>query len=113
MSTPEDESSDRADARWSQADKRLLLITFAGGLAANIGVLMVVGAAIVLIRSFGSHTSTAVAAVGAIISALIDALGTALGSYLFSKRNRLLSFVITYTVFGLLVLIGYAVGISK
>jgi hypothetical protein len=113
MSTPEDESSDRADTRWSEADKRLLLITFAGGLAANIGVLLVVGAAIAIIRVLRSPHNHAEAVVGIFIATLTGVSGAALGYRLFPNRNPLFYLAIIYTIVGLLCLIGYAVGIAK
>jgi hypothetical protein len=39
---------------WSQADKRLFLITFLGGLAANVGVVLIIAAAIATDRSLRS-----------------------------------------------------------
>ena len=46
MSAPENKSPDTDDKSFNQADKKLLYITFLGGFAANIGVVLIVAAAI-------------------------------------------------------------------
>jgi hypothetical protein len=57
VNAPEERDPDGASARWSEADKRLFLITFLGGLGANIGVVLVVAAGIAFNRFEKSHWS--------------------------------------------------------
>jgi ABC-type spermidine/putrescine transport system permease subunit II len=50
VNAPENRHSDRDNARWDDADRKLFLITFLGGLSANVGVVLVVAAAIAFDR---------------------------------------------------------------
>jgi hypothetical protein len=45
--------------QWSDADKRLFLITFLGGLAANVGLVLVVALAILASRAVAWYVRTA------------------------------------------------------
>src|SRR5215472_91684 len=50
-----DIESSSGNSKWSEADKRLLLITFLGGLGANIGIALMVGLVLGLIRLNAKH----------------------------------------------------------
>ena len=62
MSAAEDSNAEGANepeittkAGWSDADKRMMFITVAGGLAANVGVVLLVGCAVSLIHFLNRH----------------------------------------------------------
>jgi hypothetical protein len=82
----EEDATQRAEAvpvpearsGWSEQDRRTLIITFAGGLAANLATVIPVGAAIALVRLRNYHGSEAGEVAGFLVFGLfIFALGNA------------------------------------
>jgi len=65
---------------WSKQDQRTLIITVGGGLAANLGTVVLVGAAIAVVRQTKSTSSQELvfALIYAAVSLVIVAIGTAL-----------------------------------
>jgi hypothetical protein len=55
IAVPDEAQAEKVN-HWSAADKRMLIIGFCGGLAANIGVVLVIGAAIVVDRFITSKS---------------------------------------------------------
>lgn len=98
---------------WSEADKRTFIITFYGGLAANIGVVLVVGAAIALDRFiFVSHAKPTW--VLAVIVAISFVASFAIGLLVAGRGLKIRwVFIIIYGLAALLVFLGYAAGIGK
>ena len=50
-----EEKNERERTSWSEADRRMLMITIGGGLAANVGAVLLVGSAIAFTRWYKSH----------------------------------------------------------
>ena len=82
--TDPDKEVNAGNGKWGEADKRLLLITFLGGLGANIGLAFVVGLVIALIRLKSEHDTTHIVLLLAIYLLLGMMLG---GSVIFFHQK--------------------------
>jgi hypothetical protein len=115
VNAPEERDPDRAGTGWSQADKRLFLITFLGGLGANVGVVLVVAAGIAFNRFEKSHWNFS----SYLIAIILGAVGGLITYFVVKITNLnpknpwLWGFGVTFATYLLLILIAYAAGISK
>jgi hypothetical protein len=115
----------RTRRAWSDEDKRNLTISFVGGLAANIGLVFVVGVALAIDRAinhYPSHTRNTIydgfASLG--IAMFIILLGgfairraTGTSGPLSEPYNRIVWGYVAILGASLLVLLGFAAGLSK
>ena len=107
---------------WSTNDKRILLITIVGGLAANVGTVLVVGLAVIFLRLVSSRWG-AQHSIGNITGAVNVSAGVVAGLVIWFRRRRskqvfnlplyiVNSIWISFGVVFLLVLVGLAAGIK-
>jgi hypothetical protein len=99
---------------WSQADRRMFAVTFYGGLAANVGVVLLVGVAIASIRFISAKSHPLWLQIVALLGLLI--FGIISGIIIESIAPRLNTWqgiFIAFAGLGLLVLVGFAAGIGK
>jgi len=99
---------------WSKADRRMFALTFYGSLAANVGVVLLVGAAIALVRFNSERHHKLWLQLIVDFSAIIAGLIIGLAAHSIAPRIKTWQvMLISYVVGGLLILIGYAAGIGK
>jgi hypothetical protein len=117
MGTLVSKSPGTDDKRLSQADRKLFYISFLSGLAANIGVVLVVGAAIVLDRYafWHSHSppSLWLTLILILVGACAGAICTMAARFIVPFRSPILSFFTGFGAVGFLCLIGYAAGLAR
>jgi hypothetical protein len=107
--------------KWSPEDKRLLLITFAGGLAANLAAVLIVGMAIALDKQRGKPTtSVPLDIVGIIVGALVLCLPIGAVTWIIMRPRDAIRAILVglggvaclFGIFWLLTLLGEAAGIK-
>lgn len=99
---------------WSEEEKRMFLISLLGGLGANVGTVLIVAVAVVADRFGIAHNNPWWVV-------LIFILGGGILGLLFNRMVREIApntstrtrFVAFYALYGLLILLGYAVGVGK
>jgi hypothetical protein len=92
----------------------MFVVTFYGGLAANIGVVLVVGAAIAVDRYISSSKPSLGLQLAVFFILLVLVIGVPLVVKSIAPYLKgWLIFLTLYAIFGLMILIGYAVGIGK
>lgn len=106
---------------WSEADRRILLITVAGGLAANLGTVLLIGCAVLLDKLLASYPG--IATKGYVLPAVIIlAINAAIWLAYFrnparkrssSRGDRVASVgAILFNLVALLVIVGYVAGVK-
>lgn len=117
--TETDKDHERRFWQLALDDKRMLYITFVGGLAANIGLVLVVGLGLLMVRIMQRSHTGFVALVDVASTVGVFALTSASAGVLLGRKHRLSrvfwAFVcvaaLAFAVIGV-ALVGYAAGIK-
>jgi VIT1/CCC1 family predicted Fe2+/Mn2+ transporter len=116
MSTPESKSRNGDGKSLDQADRKIFYITLIGGLAANIGTVLIVGAAIAIDKLLFSpqykHSPWVVPIVVILVCVCSAALAAAV-EYISPKRSVKRYIFLGFIPIFIMCLIGYAAGFGK